>query len=114
MANKLCHFEITSDNLARSAEFYAKLFGWESKPWGEQYMMFSVKDGLGGGFMLRDEKMPDITLYIEVEDIDTKLNEITAEGCQVLVPKTLISEQVGYFALFKDPSGIVIGLFAEK
>jgi predicted enzyme related to lactoylglutathione lyase len=114
MANKVCHFEIVSDDLWRSAEFYGKLFGWESQPWGEQYMMFSIKDGIGGGFFKRQEGAADVALYILVDDIDAKLAEIVAEGCEVLVPKKLISEDIGYYALFKDPSGVPIGLFAEK
>jgi predicted enzyme related to lactoylglutathione lyase len=45
------------------------------------------------------------------EDIDADLRKAESLGGTTVVPKTEIP-QVGWFAIFKDPSGNKVGLFS--
>ncbi|MBN2464863.1 VOC family protein [candidate division WOR-3 bacterium] len=104
--NGLCYWEIPSRNAAKSAAFYSKLFGWKMTPSGKDYMMFSVKGGMGGGIQ-KVPKAPGqgVMVYIEVKDIPVTLKKVVKLGGKVLRPKTEIGSDWGYWAAFKDPGG---------
>ena len=53
-------------------------------------------------------------MYIEAEDIESKLKEIETAGAKIIKGKTGISPEFGFFALFADPSGNTIGLWGKK
>jgi predicted enzyme related to lactoylglutathione lyase len=119
MAHKVCHVEFVSNNLAESKEFYSKLFGWQMIPMESNYLLWTTgKEGEGGG--IREEKVEDCgpdsnrtLVYIEVEDIEEKLATITGLGGRQVMPKTKISDEHGFFALFKDPQGTMMGLWSK-
>jgi len=104
--NGLCYWEIPSKNVAKSSAFYAKLFGWKMEPSTEDYMMFQVKGGLGGGIQ-KVKKAPGlgVMVYIEVRDIPATLKKVVKLGGKVVKPKTEIGNDWGFWAAFKDPGG---------
>ncbi len=113
--NNLCHWEIPATDLRKSAEFYAKLFGWRMQESGKDYVMFEVADGLGGG-IFKVKKMPDpcIDVYIKVKDIPETLKMVEELGGKIEKPKTEIGGGYGYYAYFRDPCGCRIGLWSKE
>lgn len=114
--NGLCYWEIPSTDVAKSSAFYAKLFGWKMQPSGKDYMMFSVKGGLGGGIQ-KVKKAPGqgVMVYIEVKDIPATLARVVKLGGKVLTPKTEIGNDWGFWAAFKDPGGCSsVGLWSRR
>jgi predicted enzyme related to lactoylglutathione lyase len=109
-----CHFEIPTTDSSKSGDFYAKLFGWKLDASTPDYTMFTTPDDEGGGFTTMSKPTNNgVIMYIEVEDIDAKLREIEAAGGKKVKPKAGISPEFGFYALFTDPSGNIMGLWGR-
>jgi uncharacterized protein len=111
MARPVVHFEIGGRDLPALRDFYAKAFGWTITDAGPDYALIEAADGgLGGGLMrARDEIPPYVTVYVQVDDLETALEEVTGLGGTTLVPPMAINETAS-FAMFSDPEGNVVGL----
>ena len=113
MGAALCHFEFMSDDPARCKAFYADVFGWEyddkSMP---DYTLVKTGEEPDGGVMKRpaEAPAPALNVYFMVDDIEATLGKVRQGGGGVIVPKTPIPN-VGAFAMFSDPEGIVVGVF---
>jgi predicted enzyme related to lactoylglutathione lyase len=113
--SKLCHWDIPSTDLETSKKFYGELFGWEFQQWSDDYALFSVEDGVGGGFMkVESMPAPGIVAYVEVEDIDATLEKAVELGGKVAQPKTEIGEGMGYMASLEDSQGGHMGLWSQS
>ena len=114
MPNPIVHWEIGSPDAAKAKEFYVKAFGWQTTDAGPEYTLVApVGEGLGGGIMQTRPGMPAyVTFYIQVDDLDAKLAELTDLGGRTVVPPTPISPAAS-FAMFSDPSGNVVGLLCQ-
>ncbi|TES92819.1 MAG: VOC family protein [Candidatus Cloacimonadota bacterium] len=112
----ICHIEIPTTDANKSKEFYGRIFGWEFEDGlGGEYVTFKPPEGVGGGFDKERKPCTDgVAIYIEVEDIESKLTEIEGAGGKKLVPKTKISDEYGYYAMFLDPVGNSVGLWSKK
>ncbi len=116
-AHPIVHLELFAQDPATSAKFYNEVFGWkiEVDP-NFNYYQFAAEGGPGGGFVVAGEQMPykpgDIIPYISVDDIDAALKQVEGAGGKTLLPKTEIPG-IGWFALFNDPAGNRIGLYAR-
>jgi uncharacterized protein len=62
--------------------------------------------------MQRPPQAPHVAMnvYFMVDDIEITLGKVAKAGGNVIVPKTPIPN-VGSFAMFADPEGIVVGVF---
>jgi predicted enzyme related to lactoylglutathione lyase len=115
MANKICHVELISKDIKQASEFYKSVFDWKVESWDDEYFMFNPGEGPGGGFSHpMAGKDHGTCVYIEVDDIDAMLKSIVDAGGKVLKEKTQISEEYGYFALFADPGGTLVGLWSKN
>jgi len=111
----IVHIELSAKQAKSAGKFYADVFGWKVEAYpGSDYTMFEAPPGPGGGFNVVDEKHKagEIIPYIQVEDIDTMLVKIAADGGKSIQGKTEISGE-GHYALFEDPSGNRMGLFSS-
>lgn len=109
-----CHIEIPTTDVAKSKDFYGKVFGWQFEDAGG-YVTYSPPEGVGGGFTTNSKPTTNgVIIYIEVEDIDKKLAEIEQAGGKKVIPKTKISDEFGFYALFADPCGNTIGIWSKK
>lgn len=117
MAGNIVHIEIPAPDFEKAKEFYTKLFDWKVEfiP-GMDYAMWSAgENAVAGGFEKVSKPTTDgPLLHIEVDDIDSKLKEIEAAGGKTLTPKTKISDEFGYFAVFVDVFGNRLGLWSKK
>ena len=115
--NGICHIEIPCTDLKKAAKFYGDVFGWETQMIPEMsYAMFKAPDGIGGGFS-KDAKVSSeagVMLYIEVEDIPSAFKKIEAGGGKQIKEKTQISPEHGYFGLFADNEGNMVGLWSKS
>lgn len=116
-------FEIPSDDVEGSKEFYSELFGWkiEKVPAdklseGIEYWGITTKDHEGnnvinGGLMKR--MMPEqqgILNYIDVKSVDQYSTKVKQLGGVVKVPKMAIPN-MGYLAVFADTEKNTFGLW---
>jgi uncharacterized protein len=118
MADPIVYLELPSTDLHASQQFFAKAFGWDVQLHGDSYAEWEPAcPAVGCGFNLvapgadRPEIKP--LAYIQVEDIEAKLAQIEAVGGRAIKPKTKISDVYGYYALFADPCGSVLGLWSK-
>lgn len=121
--DKVVHFEIPTDDLARAKEFYGSIFGWEleemqgdmpytivrTTPVDEQQMP-TEPGGINGGMMQRTSETPTPVLTIGVGSVDDALRKVEAGGGSTVTPKTEIPG-MGSFAYIKDTEDNVIGLW---
>ena len=113
--NRFTHFELASDNLEKTAEFYREVFGWQIYKWEGpvDYWLVTTGDettpGINGGLMEAGGGFSGTINTIEVEDIDTALAKVLANGGAIAMEKHSIPG-VGFQAYFKDNSGIIVGL----
>jgi len=113
MGNPIVHVEISVTDLEKAKEFYSKVFGWKIyEKLG--FTLFESGTPIGGSFNKVDKvKSGGCLLYISVDDIEKKLEEIERSGGKVLRKKTKIPE-VGWDALFEDIFGNVFYLFTPQ
>jgi predicted enzyme related to lactoylglutathione lyase len=112
--DKLCHWEIPSTDVKKSAEFYSKLFGWKTQAFSEDYVMFDVEGGVGGG-IAKVAAMPEpcIDVYVAVADIPAALKKAESLGARTEKPKTEIGGGYGFYAYLRDPCGCRVGVWAK-
>jgi predicted enzyme related to lactoylglutathione lyase len=124
MGPKKGHFSwnelITTDTKA-SAEFYRKLFGWQSAPFvpkgapsgGPPYLLFKTDAsdmGAGGMMQAPAPGIPTHWLpYVVVDNVDMSLAKAVELGAKACTPVMAIGE-VGRVAVIQDPLGATIGL----
>ena len=116
----ICHVELSTTDLSASRRFYEDIFGWSFRivPGMDEYALFSTPSGLGGGMdsSRKSESPTDRgpTVHLEVDDIDSTLEEIERMGGKTVLPKTRISDDFGFYALFLDCVGNRLGLWSRS
>ena len=109
----IVHIEFSSKDLEAAGKFYSDLFGWKVEQMPEMnYAMFETGEGLGGGLTPVSDSYPPgtVVVYIDTEDIEATLAQVESLGGKVMATKTEIPG-MGWFGLFTDPSGNLVGLF---
>lgn len=122
MANRVIHFEIQADDLARAKAFYEKTFSWKIEQMmtkdkgGMDYWGLKTGEegtvGINGGMYARGDASEALHTYdctIEVTDIDVAIAAVKANGGKILREKSEIPT-VGWFARALDTEGNKLGL----
>ncbi len=107
------HVEIPATNVKATSKFYQELLGWKIQhDEAMNYSMWQAGDGSGGGFpeVSKDAPAGHVLVYIDSDDIDADLKKVQKLGGTVVQPKTEIPN-IGWFGMFKDPTGNVLGLY---
>lgn len=122
MKHAISWFEIPTTDLARAQNFYEAAFQIQMVPIdleNIQMRMFPLDnpmEGVGGALVKTDGfHVPSATdgplLYLNGNpDVQTFLDRIERAGGKILVPKTQISDEYGYMAVFLDTEGNRIAL----
>jgi predicted enzyme related to lactoylglutathione lyase len=108
--------ELTTPDTARSASFYAELFGWTSKAMNPAepagYQVFEHGGEQVGGFT--PPMMPEAPSmwldYVTVDDVDASLARVIALGGRAYSPAMDVPG-TGRFAVVASPDGAVFALF---
>jgi predicted enzyme related to lactoylglutathione lyase len=111
----IVHIEFKSANFARTAEFYGRLFDWQTEQNASgSYMKLNGAGAPSGGWIRADLiQAPAPVAYLAVEDLEKTLAEVEAAGGRVLVRSQAFAGG-GEVALFADPDGNVLGLWRRK
>ena len=111
---KICYVEIPAIDIPRSAEFYAKVFGWQTRTRGDGALAFDDGVGQVSGSWVRGRKpMTDVGLlvYIMVDDIEATIAKLDAAGGEIVQPLGVDAPEIT--ARFRDPGGNILGLYQE-
>jgi predicted enzyme related to lactoylglutathione lyase len=110
-------FEIPAYDIHRAARFYGAIYNLEMEVAvnGEFAMAyFPADNGIGGALIAGPGCLPSDTgtlIYLNAgNDMDGILSRIDLAGGRVIMPRTLISESAGCFALFIDSEGNRVAL----
>src|SRR5580658_9003983 len=115
MDNAIVHFEILGHDGPSLAEFYRDLFGWELRDapmngYRSYAFLPSPDERIGGGVgQLESAAQGLVTIYVEVADPQSILDQAVRAGAEVVLPITEIPG-VGDIARFRDPQGNVVGV----
>lgn len=115
MASKVSWFEIMGSDGTKLQQFYSELFGWQLQqaPGSMNYGMLTGEGGGIGGGIGDSQHGNYVTVYIEVDDPQAVLDQISQKGGETVVPVTEIPNMVT-FAQFRDPEGNVVGLVKSQ
>lgn len=122
MKDAISWFEIPASDLARAQKFYETIFGVKldaiDMP-NIKMRMFPLDDpmnGVGGavvdsGGFHKPSATDGPLIYLNGNpDVQKVLDKVEAAGGKIMVPKTEISPEYGYMAVFIDTEGNRMGL----
>jgi predicted enzyme related to lactoylglutathione lyase len=122
--NAVNWFEIPVKNFDKAKAFYESIFDYQmpEMPMGPNRMGILLYDqpggGIGGAIVAGEWYEPTAggsLVYLNGgDDLNSVLNRVPNAGGAVVVPKTLIAPEVGYFAIFQDCEGNRVGLHSPK
>jgi predicted enzyme related to lactoylglutathione lyase len=121
--SKIVHTEFISKNAKATADFVGKMFGWkvEKMPAGnmEYYLWNYPGEKMGGGGIgnvssEHRDKVPHISIFVDVENLGAALEKAKSLGATVLTPETEIPNNMGYFIVLSAPGGVTIGIWSQK
>lgn len=116
---RVAWFDITTTNVARSKEFYGKLFNWQFGPVAGSDQVAEIQTGGQGIGTIRGADGPiggfNGVVYIQVADIQASCNKVTVLGGKVVpgFPFNL-PDGTGAIAVFVDPSGHPLGMYRGR
>lgn len=113
MENIINWFEIPATDFSRAVTFYKAILGLEIK----ETEMFGTKMGffptdgknISGAIVQGEDYKPStngVVAYLNGgKDLQNVLDKVESSNGNVIVPKTLISPEMGYFGMFIDTEG---------
>jgi predicted enzyme related to lactoylglutathione lyase len=111
---KICYIELPATDIARSAEFYQKVFGWGIRTRSDGSTAFDDAVGEVSGSFLTGRApaaSPGMLMYVMVDDIEASIKAIEAQGGTIVQPVGADAPEIT--ARFRDPGGNVIGLYQQ-
>jgi hypothetical protein len=124
MANALNWFEIPVSDFQRARKFYETVLGAQiyEMQMGPNLMGFfpmgEDQKGVGGALILGEGYEPctkGSLIYLNAQpDLSAALGRIEEAGGKVIMPKTLVREDIGYIAMFTDSEGNRVALHSMK
>jgi predicted enzyme related to lactoylglutathione lyase len=111
---KVCYIEIPAVDIHRSADFYAKVFGWRLRLRGDGHTAFDDTTGEVSGTWVLGRKPstePGLLLYIMVDSVAATAEAVIDQGGAIVQPIGADAPEVT--ARFRDPAGNVIGLYQD-
>ncbi|HXB70883.1 MAG TPA: VOC family protein [Candidatus Acidoferrales bacterium] len=111
---KICYIEVPAIEIARSADFYGKVFGWHIRQRGDGSTAFDDSVGeVSGAWVLGrpPSAAPGLLVYVMVDSVAATVDAIVANGGEIVQPVGADAPEIT--ARFRDPAGNVIGLYQE-
>ncbi len=122
--NSLNWFEIPVKDFERARHFYQVVFGIHmnvDNMMGMKMAFFPMEMGSGkasGALVQSDFHTPSMDgsiIYLNANpDMTDIIKRIEQEGGQILMPKTHITNEIGYMAFFKDSEGNRVALHSQN
>ena len=111
---KICYIEMPATDIARSADFYHRVFGWNIRKRGDGSTAFDDSTGeVSGAWVLGRPPGDKIGLlfYIMVDSVAETVKTVVANGGEIVQPVGADAPEIT--ARFRDPAGNVIGLYQQ-
>jgi uncharacterized protein len=111
---KICYLEMPATDVARSADFFRRVFGWNIRKRGDGSNSFDDTTGqVSGAWVLGRPPgtEPGLLFYIMVDSVAATLEVIVADGGEIVQPIGADAPEIT--ARFRDPAGNVIGLYQQ-
>jgi len=121
--NILNWFEISVNDMARAKKFYEEIFSIkmedsEMMDMKMAFFPFEMNGKVSGGLVQGPYHKPSIDgakIYLNANpDLDVALDKIEKAGGQVIMPKTKVSDEIGYMAFFTDTEGNAVALHSNN
>lgn len=122
LKNSLNWFEIPVNNFERAKKFYSKIYDLEmpAQEMGPNMMGFFLAErgGIGGAIVQGPGYKPSqegALVYLNGgKDLSVVLKRVESAGGKVILPKTKITDELGYFAYFIDSEGNKVGIHSME
>lgn len=122
MANVINWFEIPVSDIDRASKFYSEVLDGElprQEMMGMQMAFLPMEgEGVGGALVQGEMHKPSsdgAILYLNGgEDLSTPLKRVETAGGKITMPKTKISDEVGFMAFFIDTEGNSMAFHSPK
>jgi len=111
---KVCYIEIPAVDIGRSADFYAKVFGWSIRRRGDGSTAFDDTTGeVSGTWVVArpPASQPGLLVYIMVDSVAATIDAVVAHGGELV--QAIGADAPEITARFRDPAGNVIGLYQQ-
>lgn len=111
---KICYIEMPATDIARSSDFYQRVFGWNIRTRGDGSTAFDDATGeVSGAWVLGRPPgaMPGLLVYVMVDSVAATLDAIVAAGGEIV--QGIGADAPEITARFRDPGGNVIGLYQQ-
>jgi len=109
---KICYLEMPAMDIARSADFYKKVFNWNVRKRGDGSTAFDdTVNQVSGAWVLGRPPgaVVGLLFYIFVDSVPAALEAVVANGGEIVQPIGADAPEIT--ARFRDPAGNVIGLY---
>jgi len=114
-------FEIPTNDIDRAQKFYETIFDMQMIPLDNphiQMRLFPIENmmNVGGSITFNKEfykpsATDGVVVYLNANpDVQIVLDRIEAAGGKIIIPKTQISPEYGYMAMFIDSEGNRVGI----
>ena len=111
---KICYIQIPATDVARSADFYRRSFGWNVRRRSDGEIAFDDTTGeVSGAWVLGrpPSSAPGLLFYIMVDSVAAAIDLVVANGGGIVQPIGADTPEIT--ARFRDPGGNIIGLYQE-
>ena len=111
---KICYIEMPAADIRRSADFYAKVFGWNIRVRDNGSVAFDDSVGEVSGTWVKGRppsSQPGLLFYIMVDSVEETVEVIKRNGGEIVQPIGMDAPEIT--ARFRDPGGNVIGVYQE-
>jgi len=111
--NPVICWELASHDASKTVEFLRKVFDWnfeyDARTTIHELPVELTRVQGGGVFTLRRAKLPFLTIYIKVDDLDAKVKSIEENGGFIVDPP-LDLPGGSRICLFNEPSGVTLAM----
>jgi predicted enzyme related to lactoylglutathione lyase len=111
---KICYIEMPTTDIARSAEFYQRVFGWNVRQRGDGSTAFDDAVGEVSGTWVvgrPPSTSPGLLVYVMVDSVAATIEAVVANGGEIVQPIGADAPEIT--ARFRDPGGNVLGLYEQ-
>jgi predicted enzyme related to lactoylglutathione lyase len=112
---KICYLEIPATDIAQSADFYHRAFGWQLRQRGDGATAFDdTVGGVSGTWVLgrRPASETGLIVYIMVANAAKAAEAVVAAGGEIVQPVEPDAPEV--HLTFRDPAGNVLGIYQQR
>jgi predicted enzyme related to lactoylglutathione lyase len=109
------HVEFEVTNLRKAAKFYSSLLGFKVQiiPRMNYALWRAARNPSGGFSLVKRVKHGSTTAVFQVDDINRYLTKAEKLGGKIVQKKGPLGGDMGYYGVFKDPFGNLVGLWSR-